>query len=49
VQRLLVDAEVVRDLVHHGDGHLAHHVLDVAADLEDRVLVDRDPSGSTPP
>ena len=37
VQGLLVDAEVVRHLVHHGHRDLVHHLVLVRADVQDRV------------
>ena len=47
VQPLVVDAEVVGDLVHDGDGDLLDHVLAAVADGQrrepDRILIFRGP------
>ena len=48
VQPVVVDAEVVRDLVHHGDGDLLDDLLRGLADRERRVAEDRDPVGQRP-
>src|SRR5690606_17765585 len=45
MQPLLVNAEIVRDLVDHGDGDLLDHLLLVLADVQDRLAVDGDRVG----
>lgn len=42
VQAIVVDAEMMGDLVDHGDRHLIDDVLVAVADVEHRVPVDRD-------
>src|SRR5690606_12653314 len=43
VQPGVVDAEVVSDLVHHGDQHFLHHFVLGVAHRQDGLAVDRDP------
>src|SRR5690606_26984542 len=49
VQLVVVDAEVVRELVHHGDAHLVDDLLGRLAHLAQRHPVDRDPVGHDQP
>lgn len=49
VQPGLGDAEVVRDLVHHGDRNLVDHLVLVGADVQQRVPVHGDPVRQHPP
>ena len=43
VEPVVVDPEVVGDLVHDGDPHLAHQLVVVGAHLQQRAPEDRDP------
>jgi hypothetical protein len=45
VEAGVVDAEVVRDLVHHGDGHLVDHLSFGVAHAKQRAAKDRDAVG----